>query len=112
MTNHVHFVVVPAREDSLAALSASACSRYAQAVNIHHGRSGHLWTALGYVESNPCRANLAERAEDYRCSSAAVHLAGVEDRSDILDLQFYRETGGQDRWRELRQNQPTQQQVA
>ena len=34
MTNHVHFVVVPEREDSLSVLFGRADGRYAQAVNI------------------------------------------------------------------------------
>ena len=33
----------------------------------------HLWAAVRYVERNPVRAGLVERAEDYRWSSAAAH---------------------------------------
>ncbi len=67
---------------------------YAQYVNRLHGRSGHLWqnrfyscgldephlwTALRYVERNPLRAGLCRRAQDYRWSSAAAHVAGQDD---------------------------------
>jgi putative transposase len=45
MTNHVHFLVVPEREDSLAVLFGRANGRYAQALNIRRGRCGHLWQA-------------------------------------------------------------------
>ena len=116
MSNHVHLVVVPEREDSLALLFGRANGRYAQAANIRRGRSGHLWqaryfscamseshlwTAVSYVERNPCRAGLVERPEGYRWSSAAVHLNGVADRSGILDLRFYEQAGGQQRWRQV-----------
>ena len=43
MTNHVHLVVVPGSEDSLTVLFARVNRRFAQAVNIRKGRSGHLW---------------------------------------------------------------------
>ena len=35
--------------------------------------------AARYVELNPVRAGLAERPEQHRWSSAAAHLAGVDD---------------------------------
>jgi REP element-mobilizing transposase RayT len=45
MSTRVHFVVEAEREDSLALLFGRANGRYAQAVNIRKGRSGHLWQA-------------------------------------------------------------------
>ncbi len=89
MSNHVHFIVVPEREDSLSVLFGRANGRFAQALNIERGRCGHLWQArffscpmsethlwigLRYVEENPCRAGLVESAAEYRWSSAAAHL--------------------------------------
>ncbi|HUA84340.1 MAG TPA: transposase [Bryobacteraceae bacterium] len=94
MTNHVHFIVVPEREDSLAVLFGRAQGGYSQALNIRRGRCGHLWQArfhscplspahleigLRYVEANPCRAGMVERPEQYRWSSAAAHLWGEKD---------------------------------
>ena len=116
MTNHLHFVVVPEREDSLALLFGRANGRYAQGLNIRKGRSGHLWQArfhscpmsvshlwvgLRYVEENPCRARMVEKAEEYRWSSAAVHLGLVEDRSRVLDMEFWEREGGAKAWAEL-----------
>jgi putative transposase len=43
MSNHVHWVVVPERADSLAVLFRRVHGAYAQAVNAGLGRSGHLW---------------------------------------------------------------------
>ena len=74
MTNHVHFVVVPEREDSLAVMFRRVHGRYAQYLNARRGRTGHLWqnrffgcpvagaretSLLRYVEWNPVRAGIA-----------------------------------------------------
>jgi putative transposase len=116
MTNHVHFVVIPSREDSLALLFGRANGRYAQALNIRKGRSGHLWQArfhscpmsnshfwvgLRYVEANPCRANMVTSPADYPWSSASVHLNGGPDRTSILDLGFWERAGGAPAWVDL-----------
>lgn len=116
MTNHIHFIVVPEREDSLAILFGRANGRYAQAVNIRKGRCGHLWqsryhscamseshlwVAMRYVESNPCRAGIAATPAEYRWSSASAHLLGAPDRSQILDMEFWGQAGGAQRWSEL-----------
>ena len=73
MTNHVHLVLVPGREDSLEILLRRLHGRYAQMVNARRLRSGHLWQnrffscplsadhlrrVLAYVERNPVRAGL------------------------------------------------------
>jgi putative transposase len=116
MTNHVHFVAIPNREDSLALLFGRANGRYAQAINIRKGRCGHFWQArfhscalsdshleiaLRYVEDNPCRAGLVAAPAEYRWSSAGAHLLGAPDRSHILDLKFWERAGGAETWVEL-----------
>ena len=117
MSNHVHWVVIPERADSLAVLFRRVHGAYAQAVNAGLGRSGHLWQnrffscplseqhlgiALRYVEANPVRAGLAQRPEDYRWSSAAVHLGyGGADPSGVLDLGFWERAGAAGTWREM-----------
>lgn len=73
MGNHVHFIAVPALEDSLARVFNSAHMRYSQYFNWKHKVSGHLWqarffscvldsgrllAAARYVERNPVRAGL------------------------------------------------------
>src|SRR5438477_7171911 len=77
MSNHMHLIAVPAREDSLSILIRRVHSRYAQYFNAHAGRTGHLWqnrfygcmlatshlwTAIAYVERNPIRARMVRRA--------------------------------------------------
>jgi len=122
LSNHLHLVVVPEREDSLARVLKPVNLRYAQYINERKGWSGRVWqgrffscpmdarhclVALRYVEQNPLRAKLARRAEEYPWSSAAGHagrrvdpllsdhrglLAGIEDWSDWLATGADRET--------------------
>jgi putative transposase len=49
--------------------------------------SEHAAAAIRYVETNPVRAELAERAEEYRWSSAAAH-AGMR-RDDVLSADAH-----------------------
>ena len=100
MTNHVHLVATPVREDSLAKAVGRTHLAYAQYVNRLHGRSGHLWqnrfyscildeqhfgAALRYVERNPVRARVVRLPWRYPWSSAAAHT-GRGDRTELLDL--------------------------
>lgn len=126
MTNHVHWVVVPEREDSLAVLFGRAHGRYSQATNIRRGRSGHLWQAryyscvledshlaigLRYVEDNPCRAGIAATPGEYRWSSAAAHLLGTPDRSKLLDLGFWERAGGVSTWAAMHGDESNSEQI-
>ncbi len=43
MTNHVHLVAVPTRQESLSVLLRRVHGRYAQYYNARCGRTGHLW---------------------------------------------------------------------
>ena len=77
MSNHVHLVVVPRREDSLSRLIRRVHSAYAQDFNRRRSRDGHVWrsrfyscalgpnrleAALLYVDLNPVRAGLTGEA--------------------------------------------------
>lgn len=103
MTNHIHLVAVPEREDGLSVLSRRVNGRYAQYYNVHRQRSGHLWqnrffacalgpahlwTVLAYVDLNPVRAAMVKQAGDYRWSSAQAHRSGV-DPHGILDMDWW-----------------------
>lgn len=96
MTNHVHLVAVPEREDSLARGVGLAHRRYAVWLNKREGWSGHLWAnryfstalddahhyeAVRYVERNPVRARMVRRAEHYRWSSAGAHCGLIRDET-------------------------------
>ena len=94
MPNHVHFVAVPAEEDSLARLFRRVHREYTRAINFRHKWRGHLWqerfnsfvmdeeyllATVRYVELNPVKAKLCESPESWSWSSAEVHLQGVDD---------------------------------
>ncbi|MCP4643821.1 MAG: transposase [bacterium] len=110
MTNHVHLVAVPVREDSLGLALRDAHTVYAMYFNSRTQLSGHvwqgrfhscpmderhLWAAVRYVERNPVRAGMVERAEDYAWSSAAAHC-GL--RSDPLLSPDFPPPGVVDDW--------------
>jgi len=113
MTNHIHLVVTPKREDSLAEALKRVNQLYAQYVNRLHGRSGHLWEnrffscpldqehvwrVLVYVERNPVRARLCRKAWTWQWSSAAAHCGG-EDPWGLLDLASWKRDMSPARWR-------------
>jgi len=50
MTNHVHLVLVPAREDSLSVLLRRVHGRYAQYYNAHWGRCGQRWRTSNGIQ--------------------------------------------------------------
>ncbi|MBI4560155.1 MAG: transposase, partial [Candidatus Hydrogenedentes bacterium] len=104
MTNHVHVVGVPEREESLAKTIGRTHFLYTQYVNRWHGRGGHLWQnrffscpmdqdyawhCLAYVELNPVRAGLVRKAWEWDWSSAGAHC-GETDGDAILDVAAWR----------------------
>ena len=114
MKNHVHLLIVPREQESLARAMGGTNLVYTQYVNRKYRRSGrlwqnrfyscviekdrYLWSVARYIELNPLRAGVVQRAETYRWSSASSHLYGTEDpilgRQDWLapcDRGAYRE---------------------
>ena len=105
MTNHIHLVAIPDQPDSLACAIGRAHVNYTQLVNRRHRRAGHLWQsryyscplgrqhlrlALAYVDLNPLRAGLVERAVDYKWSSASAHVT-AGDSQEMLDIELWQE---------------------
>ena len=97
MSNHVHFIVVPHTETSLARGFGEAHKRYTRMKNLRdnakgylfQGRFGscvldeqHLLAAVRYVENNPVAAGMTRCAWDYKWSSAAYHVGDV--KKDVL----------------------------
>jgi putative transposase len=94
MPNHVHIIIVPSDEDGLRRTFADAHRRYTGYINARNRWTGHLWqgrfgavamdelhlaAAVRYVSLNPVRARLVTRAQDWRWSSVAAHLAEQDD---------------------------------
>ena len=115
MSNHVHLVTIPGREDSLAVLFRRVHGRYAQYYNARGGRTGHLWQnrffacglsaghlcrALAYVDRNPVRAGLVANGGEYRWSSAVAHLMEV-DEFQLVDMRWWGASGLQKQWQEI-----------
>jgi putative transposase len=111
MTNHVHLLVTPAREDSAALMMKHLGQRYVQYVNRTYGRSGTLWegrfrscltqsedyvlACYRYIELNPVRAGMVVRPQDYRWSS--YHANGLGRANALLTShQEYRRLGKAD----------------
>ena len=117
MTNHVHLIVVPLHEHSLAKGIGEAHKRYTRSINFREGARGYLFqgqlfscpldvdyllSAVRYVLGNPVRAGLGTQPWDYQWSSARwsmglmekdplVHslgpLAGIDDWKAFLSSQ-------------------------
>jgi putative transposase len=100
MTNHVHYVAVPERLDSISLAFHRLNGAHSQRFNRKHGFLGHLWQerpfscvldeshlvhAVRYVEFNPVRARMVGDAADYPWSSAAAHCTGTADSGLDLD---------------------------
>jgi putative transposase len=94
MENHFHLLLRP-RSGSVSRLMQSLLVSHTQRYHRFHHSGGHVWqgrfkspviqddehlaTVLRYIEANPLRARLVERAGDYRWSSFRAH--GLAARS-------------------------------
>jgi putative transposase len=94
MPNHVHFVIVPQHENSLALLFKEAHRCYTRRINFREKWRGHLWqerfhsfvmdephlnATVKYVELNPVSAGLCENPQDWHWSSIHAHLSSKDD---------------------------------
>ncbi len=102
MTNHVHLVLVPGESDGLAKSLNTVHMRYTQYVNKEQDWNGRLWqgryfsspldetymwSTIRYVERNPVRARIVEKADHYPWSSAPAHCGLAE--SEILTRKLH-----------------------
>ena len=120
MTNHVHLLLTPEKEDSAAKLMKNLGQRYVQYVNRTYKRSGTLWegryrscltqsedyvlACYRYIELNPVRADMVCHPRDYPWSSYRCNAEGKNselltpheqylgiDRDDVSRRRAYRE---------------------
>lgn len=96
LDNHFHLLGTPSSADGLPLMMQAVGRRYVQYFNRRHGRSGTLWegryrctvleaeryllACMAYIDLNPVRAGLVERAADYPWSSHAHWLGLRTDR--------------------------------
>jgi len=100
MPNHVHMILVPKTEDGIRLAVGEAHRRYTSLINKREQWKGHLWqgrfssypmdekhliVAARYIEQNPVRAKLVNKAEDWPWSSAYSHLNMKDD--DLVSVQ-------------------------
>ena len=89
MPNHFHLVLWPHADGDLGRWMQWLLTSHVRRHHRRHGTQGHLWqgrfkafpvqgdahllTVLRYVERNPLRAGLVDRAADWPWSSASAH---------------------------------------
>ena len=104
MTNHVHLLLTPEREDSAALLMKHLSQRYVQYINRTYRRSGTLWegrfrscltqsedyvlACYRYIEINPVRAGMVNQPQDYRWSSYHANALGKADSLIVPHEQY------------------------
>jgi putative transposase len=98
LNNHFHLLIRPL-ETPISRLMQSLLVSHTHRYHKHHHSGGHVWqgrfkspviqddqhllTVLRYIEANPLRAKLVERAEDYPYSSYRAH--GLGEPNELLD---------------------------
>ena len=103
MNNHIHLLAVPETETSLARGIGLTNQVYTQYLNRKLNQSGriwqnrffscvvennqYLWAVARYIERNPLKVGLAEKAEIYHWSSAKAHITGASD--DLLGTTLW-----------------------
>jgi len=105
MPNHVHLLLTPQNEDSLAKTMQSLGRRYAQYFNQQHKRSGTIWEGRyrsslidpdyflrcqRYIELNPVRAGFESNPQDSSWTSYGTHIGRNADPWLVDHQNFWR----------------------
>lgn len=96
MSNHFHLLATPQTERGLPQMMQAVGRRYVRHFNDTHGRTGTLWegryrstlveqdryllTCMAYIDLNPVRAGMVERARDHIWSSHGHYIGLQQDR--------------------------------
>src|SRR3990172_1259898 len=94
MSNHVHLLTRPTKNESLYKMMQAITLCYTQYINMTYKRTGrlwesryhscivdkekYLWAVARYIEQNPVRAKIVNKAEEYPYSSAKAHIENVK----------------------------------
>ena len=111
MTNHVHLLITPQAEQSLAKTMQMVGRYYVQYYNYCYQRTGTLWegrykatlvdsesyllTCMRYIELNPARANMVSHPSEYPWSSFRYNALGQPNEL-IAPHREYRRLGKTD----------------
>jgi putative transposase len=95
MTNHVHLLLTPMREQGIGEMMQALGRRYVYYINKTYRRTGTLWegrykaslvdsdayllTCMRYIELNPVRAEMVNHAGEYQWSSYGANAQGRTD---------------------------------
>ena len=106
MTNHVHLLITPDAEQSLAETLQMLGRYYVQHYNYSYKRTGTLWegrykatlidsesyllTCMRYIELNPVRAGIVSHPSEYRWSSYHCNALGQADDLVTPHLEYRR----------------------
>lgn len=97
MANHVHFIGMPKRYDSMGNVFKYLNMRYSQYFNRKKSINGHLFqgrffscimdeyytmACARYIERNPVRAGIVEKPWDWKWSSARIHC-GIDKKDNL-----------------------------
>jgi putative transposase len=126
MTNHVHLLITPHTEQSLAKAMQMVGRYYVQYFNYCYKRTGTLWegrykatlidsetyllTCMRYIELNPVRAGMVTHPSEYPWSSYRYNALGQHDELVIPHLE-YRRLGKTDKEREAAYRQLFKQRI-
>ena len=96
MTNHLHLLLTPQKEQGLPKMMQAVGRSYVQIFNKVHGRTGTLWegryrstliqteryllACMAYIDLNPVRATMVAQSEDYVWSSYGHYAGRRHDR--------------------------------
>jgi putative transposase len=105
MTNHVHLLITPQKEESLAKALQMIGRYYVQYFNFTHQRTGtlfegrykatlidsehYLLSCYRYIELNPVRAAMVAHPSEYPWSSYAVNALGMDERALLVPHSEY-----------------------
>lgn len=112
MDNHVHFIVSPSHDKSMAYVFRVTHQKYSLYLNKRLNQFGHRWQsrfysclllgghikkAIRYVERNPVRAGMIKYPWQYTWSSARAHLGKeykvltLADANDLINLSSWKD---------------------
>ena len=110
MSNHVHLLIRPWENISLAKMMQGISLCYTQYFNRSYKRTGrlwesryhsstvedynYLWAVARYIEQNPVRAGIVHNVSEYSYSSAIAHINGNDDA--ILGEELFDENQRRD----------------
>ena len=121
MPNHVHLLIKPYKDYSLAKAMQGISLCYTQRINRKYQRTGrlwecryyssiidkdsYLWNVIRYIEQNSVRAGLVEKPDDYKWSSSRAHILGIKD--PLISTKEILELGDLSRFRDYIRNECT-----